>query len=68
MMVVIEILTTGKSLPFEVTTSNILFLKAGESTNDQPNENGPNLRLKKLYDDARMNWMRRQVNLKLMLA
>ena len=31
------------------------ILKAGESANDQPNDNGPNLNLKGFYGQSRMN-------------
>ena len=34
------------------------ILKAGELGNDHPNDNGPNLKLKGLYSQARMNWQR----------
>ena len=40
------------------------FLKARDSGNDQPNDNGPNLNLKGLYGQARMNWQRKHVTLK----
>ena len=39
-------------------------LKAGDSGNDQPNYNGPNLNLKGLYGQAIMNWQRQYVTLK----
>ena len=32
------------------------ILKAGDSTNDQPNENGPNLKLKRYYGIAKIKW------------
>ena len=31
--------------------------KAGNSTNDQPNNNGPNTKLKSLYNMAKAEWM-----------
>ena len=34
------------------------ILKAGDSTNDQPNENGPNLKLKRYYSMAKTKWQR----------
>ena len=33
-------------------------LKTGVSTNDQPNDNGPNLKLKRYYCIAKMKWQR----------
>ena len=32
-------------------------LKSGDSGNDQPNENGPNVKLKSRYNDAKVSWM-----------
>ena len=32
------------------------FLKAGDSTNDQPNDNGPNATFKACYNDAKDEW------------
>ena len=32
------------------------ILKAGESTNDQPNYNGPNLKLKRYYGIEKVKW------------
>ena len=32
------------------------ILKAGDSTNDQPNDNGPNLMLKRYYSIVRVKW------------
>ena len=34
------------------------ILNAGDSTNDQPNDNGPNLKLKIYYSGARFKWQR----------
>ena len=34
------------------------ILKAGDYLHDQPNHNGPNMRLNNLYCNASMNWMR----------
>ena len=39
-------------------------LKAGESGNDKPNDNGPNLEMKGLYGRSRMNWQRQHGTLK----
>ena len=40
------------------------ILKVGESGNDQPHDNGPNLKLKGLCVQARMNWQRQYGTLK----
>ena len=32
-------------------------LKAGDPTNDQPNDNVPNSKLKSLYNEAKATWM-----------
>ena len=37
---------------------NPFIIKAGDSVNDQPNYNGPNLNMKGLYGKSRMNWQR----------
>ena len=34
-----------------------LILKAGGSWNDHPNDNGPNIKLKGIYDQARTNFV-----------
>ena len=36
------------------------ILKAGDSTNDQPNDNGPNRMLKRYYSIARVKWQRQR--------
>ena len=33
------------------------ILKSGNSTNDQPNDNGPNAKLKSLYSVTKSEWM-----------
>ena len=43
------------------------ILKAGDSTNDQPNDNGPNLKLKRYYIIAKVKWKRQHRTLKLLL-
>ena len=35
---------------------SLFILKAGDSTNDQPNYNGPNLKLKIYYSIAKVKW------------
>ena len=40
------------------------MLKAGDSVHDQPNDNGPNMKLNNFYGNARMNWMRHHGTLK----
>ena len=40
------------------------ILEAGDSMHYQPNNNGPNKKLKNLYGNARMNWMIHHVTLK----
>ena len=35
-----------------------VILKTGDSTNDQPNDNGPNLKLKRYYGIAKVKWQR----------
>ena len=35
-----------------------VMIKTGESINEQPNYNGPNLKMKGLYGQSRMNWQR----------
>ena len=37
-------------------------LKAGDSVNDQPNDNAPNLKLKGLYGQSTINWQIQHVN------
>ena len=39
-------------------------LKVGDSIYDNPNNNGPNLKIKNLYVNARMNWMMNHGTLK----
>ena len=48
----------GRSLT-KIQSKNIqpFILKAGDSTNDQPNENGPNTKLKALYNILKAKWM-----------
>ena len=47
-------------------THNIqcFILRAGDYVHDQPNDNGPNMNIKNLYGNARMNWMRHHRTLK----
>ena len=47
-------------------THNIqcFILRAGEYVHDQPNNNSPNMNIKNLYGNARMNWMRHHGTLK----
>ena len=40
------------------------ILKSGESNNDQPNDNGPNLRLKRYYGIAKVKWKRQHGTMK----
>ena len=40
------------------------ILNAGNSMDDQPNNNGPNTNLKNLHGNARMKWMRHHKTLK----
>ena len=40
------------------------MLKVGDSIHDQPSNNGPNLNLKNMYDNTRMNCMMKHGNLK----
>ena len=40
-------------------------LKAGDSGNDQPNDNGPKINLEGLYSQSRINWQRQHVTLNL---
>ena len=40
------------------------ILKAGDSTNDQPNDNGPNRMLKRYYSIARVKWQREHGTMK----
>ena len=41
-----------------------VILKTGDYAHGQPNDNGPNMKLKNLYGNARMSWMRQPVTLK----
>ena len=49
---------------FDVRATHILryrhispfILKAGDSTNHQPNDNAPNLKLKRYYSIAKLKW------------
>ena len=43
----------------QIQSKNIqaFILKAGDSINDQPNENGPNSTLKALYNRSKAKWM-----------
>ena len=40
------------------------ILKACDSVHDQPNDNGPNMKIKDLYGNVRINWMRYHGTLK----
>ena len=40
------------------------ILKAGDSTNGRPNDNGPNLKLKRYYGIAKLKWQRQHGNMK----
>ena len=40
------------------------ILKSGDSTNDYPNDNGPNLNLKKYYGIAKLKWQRQHGTMK----
>ena len=40
------------------------ILKAGDSTNDQPNDNGPNLNLNRYYGVSRIKWQRHHGTMK----
>ena len=40
------------------------ILKSGESTNDQPNDNGPNLKLKRYYGIEKVKWQRQHGTMK----
>ena len=40
------------------------ILKAGESTNDQPNDHGPNLNLKRYYGIKKLKWQGQHVTMK----
>ena len=44
------------------------ILKASDYVHDQPSNNGPNMKLKILYGNARINCMRHHVTLKFILA
>ena len=44
------------------------ILKAGDSTNDQPNDNGPNLKLKRYYGIAKVKWQRQHGTMKFTAA
>ena len=35
----------------------LLILKSGNSINDQPNDNGPNYKLKYIYNEVKNVWM-----------
>ena len=35
----------------------LLILKSGNSINDQPNDNGPNYKLKYIYNEVKYVWM-----------
>ena len=52
----INILRSNRIKPFS--------LKMSDSENDKPNGNAPNLNLKGLYGQARMNWQRQHGTLK----
>ena len=59
------LLYDGHGIHFDYRVLNILqshhiqtfILKTGHYVHDQSNNNGPNLKLNNLYDNARMNWM-----------
>ena len=40
------------------------ILNKGDYVHDQPNNNGPNMKLNNFYDNAKMNWMRHHGTLK----
>ena len=44
------------------------ILKAGDSTNDQPNDNGANLKLKRYYGISKVKWKRQNVTMKFTAA
>ena len=46
-------------IPMHMERRNIqpFILKAGKSVNAQPNDNGPNSKLKPLYNEAKYEWM-----------
>ena len=44
-----------KTVPKDLKEINSFILKAGDSTNDHPNDNGPNLMLKRYYSISRVN-------------
>ena len=44
------------------------ILNSGDFVHDQLNDNGPNLKLKYLFCEARMNWMRKHITLKFTIA
>ena len=41
---------------------------AGDSVPDHPNDNGPNMKLKNLYGNAILNWMRHHGTIKFIPA
>ena len=45
-----------------------LILKAGDFTNDQPNNNGPNLKLKRYYGISKVKWQRQHGTMKFTAA
>ena len=44
------------------------ILKAGNSKNDQPNDNGPNLKLKRNYSLEKVKWQRQNGTMKFTAA
>ena len=66
----------GRDIHFDENSLNIicshhiqsLILKSGVSVQYHPNYNGPNLKLKNMYGNAIMNWMRNHGNPKFTLV
>ena len=66
------LLFDGHDIHFDDRATHILqshhispfVLKAGNSTNDQPNDNGPNLKLKRYYGIAKVKWQRQHGTMK----
>ena len=47
-----------RTLPqMKIKNTQPFILKAGDSINDQPNDNGPNSKLKALYNISKDKWM-----------
>ena len=66
----------GHNIHFDDRTTHILqshhissfILKEGDSTNNQSNDNGPNLKLKRYYVIAKMKWQRQHGTMKVTAA